>query len=154
MMTDTIRILIADDHPLIRLALRLELEAADYEVCAEAADRDGAVASALRLEPDVCILDVQMPGGGIAAAREITRLLPGTRVLMLTSSEDETDMVAAIRAGAAGWLGKDSDPARLPHVLAALLRGEVAVPRGFVSVLVGQLARPHESACRGAALSG
>lgn len=134
------KVLIADDHPLIRLAVRRELEEAGFEVCGEAADSAGAVEDAVRVEPDVVLLDVQMPGGGVEAARRIRGRLPGTRVLMLTSSEDDVDLVEAMLAGASGFLGKESEPARLPDVLRAVLRGEVAVPRSFVATLVARLA--------------
>jgi DNA-binding NarL/FixJ family response regulator len=133
------RVLIADDHPLIRLAVRRELEDAGYEVCGEEADSDGAVAAALAAAPDLCLIDVQMPGGGVEAVRRIKRSLPRTKVLMLTSSEDEADLVEAMLAGASGFLGKESEPARLPHVLRAVMRGEVVVPRAFISVLVQRL---------------
>ena len=136
------RVLIADDHPLIRLAVRSELEEAGFEVCGEASDCAGAVEGALRVEPDICLLDVQMPGGGVEAVRRINARLPGTKVLMLTSSEDESDLVEAIMAGASGFLGKESEPARLPHVLRAVLRGELVVPRAFVSVLLRRFRPP------------
>jgi two-component system nitrate/nitrite response regulator NarL len=142
-MTETLtrrKVLIADDHPLIRLAVRRELEEAGFEVCAEAGDAPGAVEGALRATPDVCLLDAHMPGGGVEAVRRIKARLPETKVLMLTSSEDDTDLVEAMVAGASGFLGKESAPARLPEVLCAVLRGEVAVPRSFVSVLVQRLA--------------
>jgi DNA-binding NarL/FixJ family response regulator len=135
----TARILIADDHPLIRLAVRRELEDAGFEVCGEARDGPSAVADAVRAEPDLCVLDVQMPGDGIAAAREITRRLPGTKVVLLTTGADERDMLDAIVAGASGYLGKETEPARLSVALRAVLRGEVAVPRSFVSALVDRL---------------
>jgi DNA-binding NarL/FixJ family response regulator len=133
------RVLIADDHPLIRLAVRCELEDAGFEVCGEAADSDGAVTDALAATPDLCLIDVQMPGGGVEAVRRIKGSLPETKVLMLTSSEDEADLVEAMLAGASGFLGKESEPARLPHVLRAVMRGEVAVPRAFISVLVQRM---------------
>ena len=138
------RVLIADDHPLIRLAVRRELEDAGFEVCGEAADSDGAVADALAAGPDLCLIDVQMPGGGVEAVRRIKGRLPETKVLMLTSSEDEVDLVEAMLAGASGFLGKESEPARLPHVLRAVLRGEVVVPRAFISVLVQRMGAASE----------
>ena len=134
--------MIADDHPLIRLAVRRELEEAGFEVCGEASDAAGAVESAFGEAPDLCLLDVRMPGGGVEAARRIRAGLPGTRVLMLTSCEDEADLVEAVLAGASGFLGKESEPARLPEVIRAVLRGEVVVPRSFVSVLVARLGAP------------
>ena len=136
------RVVIADDHPLIRLAVRRELEEAGFEVCGEASDGAGAVESALGQNPDVCLLDVAMPGGGVEAARRIRRSLPGTKVLMLTSSEDEADLFEAMLAGASGFLDKESEPDRLPEVVRAAIRGEVVVPRSFVSVLVERLVAP------------
>lgn len=133
------RVLVADDHPILRQAVRNEIEEAGFEVCAEASDGPSAVAGATRTRPDLCLLDVQMPGGGIEAAREIKRRLPDTKVVMLTAGEEADDVVAAIKAGASGYLGKDIEPARLPHVLEAVIRGELAIPRSFVSILVERL---------------
>lgn len=136
---ETARILIADDHPLIRLAVRQELAEADFEVCAEAGDGPSAVAAAVRLEPDLCLLDLHMPGGGLETTRKIKRRFPHVKVVVLTACEDENEMLEVILAGASGLLGKDTDPARLPHVLHAVLQGELAVPRALVGKLVERL---------------
>ncbi len=85
----------------------------DFTVCAEAADADGAVALALREHPDVCLLDINMPGNGIAAARQITRRLPDTAVVMLTVSVQDEDLFDALRAGASGYRLKGIDETRL-----------------------------------------
>ena len=135
----TTRVLIADDHPLIRLGIRCELEDAGFEVCAEAPDGPVALGEAIRTEPEVCLLDLNMPGGGIETARAIKERLPETKIVMLTSSEDQSDVLEAILAGASGYLGKDTEPERLPHVIRAVLQGEIVVPRAFVSTLVGRL---------------
>jgi DNA-binding NarL/FixJ family response regulator len=150
-LTETARVLIADDHPLIRLGIRCELEDAGFEVCAEAPDAAGALGDAIRTEPDLCLLDVHMPGGGIEAARAIKERLPETKIVMLTSSEDQADVFEAILAGASGYLGKETEPERLPHVIRAVLRGEVAVPRAFVSVLVTRLGVESEEQAAGIA---
>jgi DNA-binding NarL/FixJ family response regulator len=102
-------------------------------VCAETADAASAVAAALREKPDICLLDIHMPGGGIAAAREITNALPDTRVVMLTVSRDDEDLFDALRAGAAGYLLKDMDPDRVPMALEGVLAGEAALPRTLLS---------------------
>lgn len=133
------RVLIADDHPLIRLGIRCELEDAGFEVCAEAPDGAGALADAIRTEPDLCLLDLNMPGGGLETARAIKESVPETKVVMLTSSEEQNDILGAILAGASGYLGKDTEPDRLPHVIRAVVRGEIVVPRAFVSTLVARL---------------
>jgi DNA-binding NarL/FixJ family response regulator len=134
-----IRVLLADDHAPTREDIRVTLEADPrFEVCAEAADAPGAVQAAARERPDVCLLDVSMPGGGVAAAWEISSRLPKTRVVMLTVSRDDDDLLGALRAGASGYLLKDTDPARLTHALADVLEGEAAIPRTLVTRLLGE----------------
>ena len=89
------RVLIADDHAPTRGDLREVLEEdGRFEVCAEAADAPGAVDAAVRERPDLCILDIRMPGRGVAAAWEITARLPETKVVMLTVSAEDTDLFA------------------------------------------------------------
>jgi DNA-binding NarL/FixJ family response regulator len=122
-------VLLADDHPPTRAGVRYTLEAAGMVVCAEASDADGAIDAALRESPDVCLLDIHMPGSGINAARVITRELPDTRVVMLTVSRDDEDLFEALRVGASGYLLKDMDPDRVPHALEGVLAGEAALPR-------------------------
>lgn len=123
------RVLIADDHPPTRMGVRSTLEQAGFEVCAEAADAKGAIDAAFRHQPDVCLLDIHMPGSGINAARSITKELPNTKVVMLTVSRDDDDLFDALRAGASGYLLKDMDPDRVPHALLGVLAGEAALPR-------------------------
>ena len=133
----SIRVLIADDHAPTREDVRAALEEdARFEVCAEAADAPGAVAAAVRERPDVCLLDVHMPGRGVAAAWEIHSRLPRTKVVMLTVSRDDADLFAALRAGALGYLLKDMDPRSLPRALESVLSGEVAIPRELVGQVV------------------
>ncbi|MDX6551008.1 MAG: two-component system, NarL family, nitrate/nitrite response regulator NarL, partial [Gaiellales bacterium] len=110
----------------------------DFAVCAEASDAPGAVVAAVREVPDLCLLDIRMPGSGIAAAWEITSRLPHTRVVMLTVSRDDGDLFAALRAGASGYLLKDVDPGRLAEELRAVLAGDAAIPRGLVTRLVSE----------------
>lgn len=134
------RVVIADDHAATRAGVRAALERGGFAVCAEAPDGPAAVAAALRERPDAVLLDVQMPGGdGIAAAAEIAARLPGTAIAMLTVSEHEEDLFAAIQAGAAGFLPKDVDPERLPHALAGVLAGEAAIPRPLMGRVVAEL---------------
>jgi len=129
-----VRVLIADDHPPTRADVREALEVDPrFVVCGEAPDAAAAVQIALRKRPGVCLLDVRMPGSGIAAAWEITARLPITKVVMLTVSEEVRDLFAALRAGASGYLLKDINPERLPHALAGVLAGEAAIPRTLVA---------------------
>lgn len=140
-MTAAPRVLLADDHPALARAVKRTLEASGFDVCAEAATGPDAVAAALEERPDLCLLDVDMPGGGIAAARRIMASLPETAVVMLTVSSDADDLVEALRAGAVGYLLKDADPARLPLTLRAVLDGEAALPRTLAHHLVHEFQR-------------
>ena len=131
------RVLIADDHPPTREDVRFALDQDErFEVCAEAVDAPGAIEAALRERPDICLLDVKMPGWGVSAAWEIHARLPQTRVVMLTVSRDDRDLFAAIRAGAVGYLLKDMDPRRLPRALQSVLEGEVTIPRELIGQVV------------------
>ena len=93
----------------------------------------------MRQRPDLCVVDVDLPGGGIAAARRITRDLPRTTVLMLAESTEPRDVVGALRAGARGYLLKDTGIDRLGVVGRAVLGGEFALPRRCVSILMDEL---------------
>jgi two-component system nitrate/nitrite response regulator NarL len=137
------RVLIADDHAptLEDVAVALENDPR-FTVCATAPDAPQAIAAALRQLPDLCLLDVRMPGSGIGAAWEISARLPDTRVVMLTVSRDDRDLFAALRAGAVGYLLKDTPPARIADALAPVLAGEVTMPTSLVSRLVEQFRDP------------
>jgi DNA-binding NarL/FixJ family response regulator len=132
-----IRVLVADDHPPTRAGVRLALErGGGFEVCAEAPDAEGAIVAAREHRPDVCLLDINMPGDGIKAAEVIAHELPDTAVVMLTVSRTDSDLFDALRAGASGYLLKDIDPARLPLALMGVLEGEAALPRRLVALLI------------------
>jgi DNA-binding NarL/FixJ family response regulator len=139
-----LRVLIADDHPVIRRSFRQDLEAAGVEVCAEAATGSEAVHAALRERPDVCLLDVRMPeGGGITATESIRRSLPGVRIVLITAFPDEDGVLAAARAGADGYLAKDVDRRRLQYVLRAVAEGETAYPGRLLRALLRTLQSPE-----------
>jgi DNA-binding NarL/FixJ family response regulator len=121
--------------------VRAALEQGGFTVCAEAGDGQGAVEAALRERPDICLLDVHMPGGGIAAASEIMRSLPRTAVVMLTVSREDHDLFDALRAGAHGYLLKDIEPAGLPLALRSVLGGEAALPRALIGKVFEQFRR-------------
>ena len=127
------KILIADDHPATRAGVRVALEGSKFSICAEEVDAMGAVVAALEKRPDICLLDIHMPGNGIVAAKEIRSALPACAIVMLTVSRNDDDLFAALRAGAQGYLLKDTDPARLPHALEGILAGEAALPRTLVA---------------------
>jgi DNA-binding NarL/FixJ family response regulator len=125
-------VVLADDHPAIRLGVRIAITDGGFEVVAEAADRDAAVEAVVRQRPDICLLDVYMPGGGIEAAAILSQAAPTTAVVMLTVSASPDDMLAALRAGARGYLLKDTSPERLPAALHGVLDGEAALPRALL----------------------
>ena len=135
-MSRAIRVLVADDHPPTRAGVRMALEHGGFDVCAEVGDAVSAIEAARRELPQVCLLDIHMPGDGIHAAEEISREFPETAVVMLTVSRTDTDLFDALRAGASGYLLKDIDPARLPLALQGVLEGEAALPRQLVALLI------------------
>ena len=131
------RVLIADDQARAHATVRLALDDDPaFEVCGEAADADGAVEAATELRPDVCVLDINMPGSGIAAAGRISGLLPDTAIVMLTVSRQDADLFDALRAGTSGYLLKDIDEDRLGTALQQVLRGEASLPGTLVTRLV------------------
>lgn len=132
-----IDIVIADDHPPTRAGVRAALEADGFRVVGEVASGPAAVAATREHRPAVCLLDVEMPGGdGITAAETIAQELPDTAIVMLTVSVDDDTLFRALRAGAAGYLLKETDPARLGDALRGVLAGEAAIPRTLVARLV------------------
>lgn len=133
MADDRLTVVIADDHAPIRAAIRAALEADGFEVVAEAANADAAVALATSHEPNVCLLDIHMPGSGIAAAARVTVAVPRTTVVMLTYSRADEDLFDSLRAGARGYLLKDMNPDRVGAALRGVLDGEAALPRALVA---------------------
>ena len=143
-MSSRVRVLLGDDQAAIRTGVRRSLEEHGFDVVAEASNAADAVRMAVELRPDVCLLDVRIPGGGNRAAAEIVLALPDTRVVMLSASNDDEDFFGALRAGACGYLLKDTDPDRLPHALRGALTGEAAVPRTLTARLIEEFRRREE----------
>ena len=132
-----ISVLIADDHAPTRAEIGRALEADPrFRVCAEAGDAAGAVEAALREQPDICLLDVRMPGSGLAAAWEIGSRLPATKVVMLTVSEEDHDLFVALSAGVAGYLLKSIDRRGLPDALWEIEQGTFTMPAQLVGRVV------------------
>ena len=138
-MGDAVRVLIADDHPLFREGMRGRLDrVADVTVVGEAASGDEAVELARELEPDVILMDIKMPGlNGIEATREILRASPHVGVLMLTMFEDDDSVFAAMRAGAKGYLLKDSGGEGVVHAIRAVASGEAVFGPGVAERIIG-----------------
>ncbi|MCP2322400.1 DNA-binding NarL/FixJ family response regulator [Hamadaea flava] len=137
-----IKVLLADDQALMRAGFRALLDAEDdLEVVGEAADGAAAVAEATRLHPDVVLMDVQMPGlDGIEATRRIAAdpRLSGVRVLILTNYGLDSYVFAALRAGASGFLLKDSDPAELLQAIAVVSRGDALLAPAITRTLISE----------------
>src|SRR3954462_9643747 len=121
------RVLIVDDHTSIRRGLQVLIDAeADLEVCGTADSGEAALALVQTLSPDVVVMDLSMPGmGGRAATEAIAAALPGCRVLILSWHWSEEHLVAAVRAGATGYVVKGTGPATLMDSLRAVARGEL-----------------------------
>jgi DNA-binding NarL/FixJ family response regulator len=133
---ETLRVLLGIEHPVETIGARVALERGGFEVCAEVDSAHDAIAAAGRESPDVCLIDVDLAGGGIRAAEEIARRLPETAIVIFTESERSSDFFEAIRAGARGYLLMDANSERLPYALRAVVNGEAALPRHLVPLLI------------------
>ena len=118
---------------------------ADFEVVGEGSSGAEAVELAEKFQPDVCLLDIAMPGGGLVAARDITASLPQTKVVMLTVSEDEDDLLAAMKAGASGYVLKGAPASELMNVLKTVNAGEVYVAPGLAWGLLREMSKPRSA---------
>ena len=141
---ESIRLLIADDHTLFRDGLRAVLNSmADTEVVGEAATGDEAVAQASQLQPDVVLMDVQMPGvNGIEATRRIVRTNPHIGIIIVTMFEDDDSVFAAMRAGARGYVLKGADQAEMLRVIRAVAQGEALFGPGIAERLMSYFSTP------------
>lgn len=141
-----IRLLVADDHPVVRAGLRMLLSAQlDMEVVGEAVDGAAAVARAMELRPDVVIMDITMEGmSSLAATREIRRRIPETKVLVLTIHDNEEYLRQMLEAGATGYVLKQAADIELAVAIRAVHRGEVYIYPSFTRVLLGDLAQDIE----------
>jgi DNA-binding NarL/FixJ family response regulator len=139
---DPIRTLIADDHELFRRGLRMVLDDEDdIEVLGEAGDGESAVAMAREHAPDVVVMDVRMPiRSGIEAARAIKEELPGTKILVLTISDEEDDLYEAIKAGANGYLLKEISIDEIGHAVRSVNGGQSLISPSMASKLLDEFA--------------
>ncbi len=139
---DAIRILIADDHELFRRGLRMVLEdEPDIEVAAEVGDGQSAVDVAAEEAPDVVVMDVRMPRlSGIEAATKIRDVLPATKILMLTISDEEDDLYEAIRAGANGYLLKEISIDEIGDAVRSVHAGQSLISPSMASKLLNEFA--------------
>ena len=135
-----LRVMLVDDHALVRMAVRQALEAPDVELVAEAASAEEALVRAPQVRPDVLLVDISLPGmDGVALVRELAPRLPETRIVMLTVSGAEHDLLDAMRYGAIGYLTKDVSPEGLLRAVRSAYDGELAMPRRMAARLVQHL---------------
>lgn len=140
---EPLRILLVDDHLLFRKGLMRLLDVQpDFNVVGEAQDGLEAIEEARRLRPDVALMDISMPNcDGLEATRRIKAQMPDVKVVMLTVSDDEQDLVTAVKYGADGYLLKDLQPEELYEQLRRIGEGEAPLSRGMTGKLLNQLAR-------------
>lgn len=142
---EPLRILVADDHPIFRTGIKALLQAApEMELVGEATTGDTAVELAARLQPDVVLMDIKMPGlNGIEATRQIVHTSPQIRVLVVTMFEDDASVFTALRAGARGYVLKDIDQDDLIHAIQAVGRGEAIFSAAIATRLIDYFAAPQ-----------
>lgn len=141
-MTEKIRIILIDDHHVVRQGLRSYLESfPDMQIVGEAANGETALANLENWLPDVAVVDLQLPGGidGIETTRRIRAMTPHTQVVVLTAHTDDARVVAALRAGAVGYLQKNTQPETLLTAIRAAARGQSLLDPAVANVLLNEL---------------
>jgi DNA-binding NarL/FixJ family response regulator len=145
-----LRVMLVEDHPLVRAAIRQTLTRPGIEVIAEASSAEQAMDVVRGLTPDVMLVDLDLPGmSGVHLVRELAPRMPDCKIVMLTGSMRTEDVVAAIRNGAAGYLTKDMAPDALVRSLLGLRDGDLPMPRKLAAQLMKQLLKPVGSAQAG-----
>lgn len=141
-MTDAVRVVVADDHPVFRSGLRtLVEESPALQLVGEAADGEQAVAVCARERPDVVLMDVRMPGmSGVDATRQVVADNPEVRVVVLTMLEDDTSLLACLRAGARGYVLKGASPDEIVETVLAVHAGRAVLGPEVAGRLVGLVA--------------
>ena len=137
-----LRVLLVDDHALVRSAIRQALQAPDIDVVGEASNAEEALEIAPMLRPDLLLLDIDLPGlSGIEAVRELAPRLPDTRIVMLTVSTDRRDLLGAMRHGAAGYLTKDLSGEALLRAVRGIRDGHLPMSRSHAATVMEHLQR-------------
>lgn len=146
MTAPLITALLADDHPMFREGLRFILaQASDIAVIGEAADGREALRLTAELDPDIVIMDINMPGlDGLAATRELTERRTRSRVLVLTMYEDDESVFSALKAGAGGYLLKGADPEQVVHAVRAVASGHAVFGPALAGRMLDFLSAPRQ----------
>ena len=135
-----LRVMLVEDHALVRSAIRRTLSVPGIEVVAEAASAEEALSVVMRHRPDVILVDIELPGmNGVQLVRELSPRLPDTHIVMLTGSANRDELVAAFRNGAVGFLTKDMSPEGLVRAIFGVRDGDLPMPRRLARDLVQQL---------------
>jgi DNA-binding NarL/FixJ family response regulator len=136
------RVMLVEDHALVRTAVREAITSAEIEVVAETATAEAAIDPALELQPDIMLVDIDLPGmSGLQLVRELAPLLPETKIIMLTVSSAHRDLVEAVRYGAAGYLTKDLTPEALRRTIQGAREGDLPMPRKMAAQALAHFAR-------------
>jgi len=152
---DKVRVFIADDHELVRYALRTLLESeGNIEVVGEAADSDSAVAGCVDAHPDVLLLDMRMPGpGGVEVCRQVKERCPDVNVLVLTSFDEDDEVFGVLSAGACGYLLKDTRPDQVVSAVLSVADGQAVFDNGVASRVIQGRREPETKLPGGEQLS-
>ncbi|WP_309572235.1 response regulator transcription factor [Deinococcus sp.] len=142
-LPDAVRIVIVDDHPLFREGVAATLAAeAGLEVVGEGGSADDALRLCTALLPDVLLLDLKLPGGGMHAARQVAAACPVTRIVMLTFSEEEADVLSSLKAGARGYILKGVSGRELRRIVRAVHAGEVYITPTLAAGVLVEMTAP------------
>jgi len=146
-MGDRIHVVIVDDHPLFRDGVAQTLAASpDIEIVGQGASAEDAVRLTRDLLPDVLLLDITIPGGGLSAAQTIAAAYPVIKIVMLTASEDEDNLTSALRAGAKAYILKGVSARELVSIIRGVFAGEVYVTPGLATSLLMEMTRKPSGA--------
>lgn len=140
------RVMVVDDHPMWREAVERDLSAAGFDVVAVAGDGDQAVARFPAARPDVVVLDLQLPGrNGVQVTSEVLASDPGARVLILSASGEQADVLGAVKAGATGYLVKSASAAELIDAVRRVAAGDTVFTPGLAGLVLGEFRRMTEA---------
>jgi DNA-binding NarL/FixJ family response regulator len=140
-----VRVMVVDDHPMWRDAVERDLEAAGYDVVAVAADGHQAIARFRASRPQVVVLDLQIPGpGGVAVTADVLQHDPSARVLILSASGEQRDVLEAVKAGATGYLVKSASREELLDAVRRVAAGDTVFTPGLAGLVLGEFRRMAE----------